>query len=1051
MKKARLLSLFCMIIFLPALLAQPVSASIHHDGEIDWAYYEEQGIEPFAAERLVNERGESILNFIPATGILLIPESSNEKVMAFDPEDGSLIDEFFFPGDDVNLTTPIHLIWNFNGTSFLISDQTMRLVQQFSTDGVFEETFAPQGGEDSNILNNIRGMYMKPNGNLLVTVAGGGNTNSVAMFDTEGAYLGNFVDNNVGGLNGPWAIVYRNDFNDYLVSASGSSGVHRYDTDGDFIEMFATGLAFPQQMQELDNGNILVTNFSSPSGVYEYQSDGTQIGYYGVVTGLRGVRELGNGNIMVTNSGGVHIINRNNQLLETVASGQARHISFIQPMDMDFFNLNLEMNPEDAGTVQGAGNYPEDHMVTVTATPNVFHEFINWTDSDGAEVSDQASFQFQMPGEDVTLTANFAVLDTYSVNFTVVEDSADEDPIEGATISIDGFDPMETDADGEASIMLPVGSYTAGISKQGYVAESVDIVVTDDDVHVTVHMMDVILPPANVEVTTEDLGPGEALLTWVDPASVVEFRYDDGVVDGQLGFQGTWNSVMGAVHFNNAIIEEMTWYLTSEGGPHSTVKVWVLGLDASGLPNRNNIVYTAENIPNTDNQWNSYTFSEPIEMPEGFFIGISYPGFLGLATDDGVGEPWDFVPGTQFGVFNITDPTSAFTDISVWGFQVNYLLRAYGLDFGEVSYSKGQIAEAGGPAPEFIPMDKPVDAGHPKDHNNKAFLGFNVYLNDDLIAEEIAETEYMFTNLPAGEHTAGVQTVYTTGTSEIVTADFEIDVYEYFTVTFVVTDEDEVPITDAIITFDGVTYDPGHYVFENLAPGTYSYMVEKEGYLTVQGQTTLENDITIPVVLIADIELFEVTFHVDLTNAILHGLLEGFDPDVHHIYITGSMIGWPEPGTDPENQLMEWLTADPMVFGITHHLEAGTYEYKYFSDLIGDGWDGGEWVGDPNRVVEVDADMLVEDMFGPDDLDVIDLDEVTMLLYPNPAHSTLHIESNTEILDIRMVDMLGQVVFSAPVNDVRHQVNVSRFNTGIYFIQLTTRAGVVTHRVQVTR
>jgi len=140
-----------------------------------------------------------------------------------------------------------------------------------------------------------------------------------------------------------------------------------------------------------------------------------------------------------------------------------------------------------------------------------------------------------------------------------------------------------------------------------------------------------------------------------------------------------------------------------------------------------------------------------------------------------------------------------------------------------------------------------------------------------------------------------------------------------------------------------------------------------------------------------------------------------------------------------------------MLYGKTFHLESGTYQYKYFSDLIGDGWDGGEWAGDPNRVIEVDGDMVVEDMFGPDDIQVIETGDAVVLLYPNPARNMLFVESSEQITGIRMIDMLGQVVYSTSVHDVRHQINVSGLNAGIYFIQLTTGTGIVTHRVQVGR
>ena len=1125
MKKATLLLGFCLMFVCTGLFAQPGPNLIQTDQEIDWAYYEEKGVDPLAAERLVNRQGQSILEVIPPTGLLLMPESGDEKVVAFDPQDGALIDEFFFPGDEVNLTTPIHLLWNFNGTSFLISDQSMGVVQQFDTDGQFEQTFAPQGGGDTDILQNIRGMFTMADGKLLVTVSSGGNANAVAMFDTDGSYLGNFIDNNAGGLNGPWGIVYRSDTDDYLVSASGSSGVHRYDADGDFIEMFATGLGFPQQMQLLDNGNVLVTNFSSPAGVYEYDSAGNQIGYYGVVTSLRGVRELGNGNIMVTNSSGAHIINRDNELVQNqVISGQARHISFIKPLDIDFYTLTLEVEPEGAGTVQGGGSYPEDHMVTLTAIPDIFYEFVNWTDADNNEVSDEASFVFQMPAEDVTLTANFSPLDSYFAHFTVLEDSDDEDPIEGATISIEGFDPVDTDQDGEASIQLPEGTFTATVSAPGYVGEEVTVNIVDADVDIEVHMMDVILAPANLEVTTEDLDAGEALLTWADPTVLGEFRYDDGVVDAQLGFQGNWNSVMGAVHHRNAILNEITWQLTSEGGPHNTVKVWVLGLDANGLPDRNNIIYTAENVPNTDNQWNTYEFDNPIELPEGFFIGLSYNGFLGLAVDDGVGEPWDFVPGTQFGVFDITDPSSAFTDIEVWGFEVNYLLRGYGFDFGEVSYKSGQVAEGTGPAPEFIPVDDPYFAGHPPvNASSKAFTGFNVFLNDmeNPVAEEITETEYLFTELPAGNHTAGVQTVYTTGMSEIVTIDFFIEGEpEVFEVTFNVEDEDGNPITDAVITFDGVEYDAGIYTFGDLDPGTYEYTVSKEGYEDAMGDVTVvDDDVVVDIVLVEETEptVYPLPFYDDFEGyadhddfimnsdwTIIDANEDGFNWFLHYDE-TDDINVMASRSWDPDGQ----VPIEPHNFLITPALEIPTLgENEYIELNYHVAASGSNFFEEHYKVVVSTTGNSVEDFiddnivfeetlteeesgwnfalrsidisqfedqtiyiaivhYDCEDMDrllinsvevkvetevsVPDAQTLELAVFPNPARSVVHIQADETIKEVRMIDMLGQVVYSEQLLSDRYEMNVSGFQSGIYFIQVLTESGTITHKIQIQK
>ena len=357
--------------------------------------------------------------------------------------------------------------------------------------------------------------------------------------------------------------------------------------------------------------------------------------------------------------------------------------------------------------------------------------------------------------------------------------------------------------------------------------------------------------PHDLHVITEDMEDGEALFTWHldaddddngDDADTHEFRYDDGVVDAQLGFQGTWNSVMGAAHHHDAVLEEMTWYLTNEGGPHSTVKVWVLGLDANGLPDRNNTLYIAEDIPNTDDEWNSYTFTEAIEAPDGFFIGLSYNGFLGLAVDNGIGEPWDFVPDTQFGIFDITDTTNEFTCISNWDFEVNYLIRAYGENLGELKADPAATRTATGPAPQLIPLDSPIYAGDPTPggQRNKTLTGFNVFLNDEEIDNGVQDMEYHFTDLYEGDHSAGVQAVYANGESEIVTVDFSITYDE---------DDDDVSVTDAEVPAIRIYPNPAQdYLFvegdQNMQSVRIIDMLGQEVYHRHAGDQQLSIDVS---------------------------------------------------------------------------------------------------------------------------------------------------------------------------------------------------------------
>lgn len=88
--------------------------------------------------------------------------------------------------------------------------------------------------------------------------------------------------------------------------------------------------------------------------------------------------------------------------------------------------LNLSMNPAGAGTLNGAGTFDQNSMVTVTASPNAGYFFVNWT-LDGEIVSSNSSYEFEMMGNK-DLIANFEAI--AAGNFAV---SLSTTPSEGGT------------------------------------------------------------------------------------------------------------------------------------------------------------------------------------------------------------------------------------------------------------------------------------------------------------------------------------------------------------------------------------------------------------------------------------------------------------------------------------------------------------------------------------------------------------------------------------------------------------------------------------------
>jgi hypothetical protein len=276
--------------------------------------------------------------------MLLVPNWTNDGVSTFDATTGEILNLTFIV-DPTNLSSPKEANlapWG----NITVSDQLDDGVLEYDTAGTFIRFLAPAGGVNNAILNNVRGHNFRPNGNLVVANSDATNPDAVAEFDQGGNYLGNFIANGSGGLDGPFDIIFRT--SDCLVSASSSDAVHRYDLNGTYLDDFvSTTINFPQQVLEMANGDIAVAGFSPPSGVYIYSSTGTLLRTLSVVTGVRSVYELPNGNLLTTSGTSMYKLDENTgAVLDTIATGLSfQYISLydysIVPVELTSFSANI--------------------------------------------------------------------------------------------------------------------------------------------------------------------------------------------------------------------------------------------------------------------------------------------------------------------------------------------------------------------------------------------------------------------------------------------------------------------------------------------------------------------------------------------------------------------------------------------------------------------------------------------------------------------------------------------------------------------------------------
>ncbi|MCB1231521.1 MAG: putative Ig domain-containing protein [Verrucomicrobiae bacterium] len=101
-------------------------------------------------------------------------------------------------------------------------------------------------------------------------------------------------------------------------------------------------------------------------------------------------------------------------------------VAAFEPVAVGQFTVSLGAQPAAGGTVSGSGVFDGASDVTVTATANAGHRFVNWTEG-GAEVSTSATYVFTI-STDRDLVANFEIVPTVAISVAAA-------PLVGGSVS----------------------------------------------------------------------------------------------------------------------------------------------------------------------------------------------------------------------------------------------------------------------------------------------------------------------------------------------------------------------------------------------------------------------------------------------------------------------------------------------------------------------------------------------------------------------------------------------------------------------------------------
>lgn len=412
---------------------------------------------------------------------------------------------------------------------------------------------------------------------------------------------------------------------------------------------------------------------------------------------------------------------------------------------------------------------------------------------------------------------------------------------------------------GDGPVVFPSvwkGNYKIQVALEGYALFEADGLPVFSDTVLEIVLKEDLSSPYGLRVdATED--PASKLFSWNNDAEVVFIDDVEGYEDFIIEGIGNYNLVDGdgGPTWVMAFSESGAYEYPNNGytgsfqvlNPYETVPLMTgLVMPHSGRKVLACADANASYGPGNNDDWlilPKLSVSENMEFrfyAKGVGNAAMY-GYermnVGVSTEGNAPEDFTFFNGEQYIEVPDTEWTEYVFDLSGYEGQEIYLA------INCVSANSFMLVLDDlyvGTAPE-----RKRDAKVGGKADAKSLSTYVVYLD----GEEAGRTEdfsYRFESLSEGLHTAGVKAVYTTGESEVVSKEFEVDLPHR--VVFQVVDGNNQPVEDATIVFDGDTL--VGYVVENVFNGTYDYVVGKEGYSEKSGTVTMAgSDVSVVVTL----------------------------------------------------------------------------------------------------------------------------------------------------------------------------------------------------------
>jgi hypothetical protein len=498
--------------------------------------------------------------------------------------------------------------------------------------------------------------------------------------------------------------------------------------------------------------------------------------------------------------------------------------------------FNIAQNPSERGTkmllnysvyrfIQGQemANWTE----LATAVTDTF-----FVDNTWSEVA-SGSYQYAVVSNytnNVTSNPAFSniLAKDMEVEFTLNITTNAGEPATGAVVTLVNIDNDPTHAytltAGETGVTFPavwLGAYNLTISKYGFHTYTVSNIVINEAGFHTAQLIEKIVEPF-------------------------------GLVVSQIGMNlhFSWNNTTGfsddMESYESFIIENIGEYTLVDVDGASTYEIENTTFPNSGYDGSYIVFNPSATTPAlTDAAWQAHSGSKYLAC----FAGTNPPNNDWIITPEVTITPgmvfsfWAKSVTDQYGLERFKVGVSAggtapanFTIISAGSFiqapvvwtQYTYPLVAY---MGQTVRLAIQCVS--NDAFAFLVDD--ISLGVPRE-TSKSFLGYTVFFDNEEVATGIQQTNYTFPMPPCGQHSVGVRSDYTSGSSNIIRLHYYVSCP--YLVTFWVRRSGGIPVVGAEIQINGhtlVTNNQGR-AYINLDNGLYDYVVTIQSNIVLVDQ-----------------------------------------------------------------------------------------------------------------------------------------------------------------------------------------------------------------------